>query len=129
MIYKIVKYFSSNPLYLSSVLTNIIIPLNLYKGNYKLLYTEIPLGITSILYHHKFSNKIRYLDIFLAYVALIHHSQQSYKNRKQLSLFLFTLCVPSLFFTSKYLEEKNINKSNLMHALMHYTLIVASSML
>ena len=78
--YQILTLVKYRPLKLTSIILPLLtIPTTLYCQNYFLLYTEIPLAITTILYHHDFFVKyIRSIDIICCVVATAQHIPLSY---------------------------------------------------
>jgi len=123
----IIKYFKSNPCHLSSILLFFNLPYTTYSKNYLLLITQIPITITSILYHHKFNIKnIREIDIIVSQFAYWHHMIHALMRSNYLSINSFLLC-HMLFILSKHFHKKNrIYETNLIRSFIHYFLSIAA---
>ena len=122
-----INYLLSNPLHLSSIILNIMIPINIYRKNYELIISEIPVGITSILLHHNLVDNISTLDRICARIALLHHAYFAYKNNNKFSFLLYIIFVPITYLCSKlYESSEDICKSDNYNSYMHYVLCVAT---
>ena len=97
--------FISEPCKLSSILLLCNVPYTIYVRNYTILWTQIPVGVTSILLHHNIYRKIRLTDNVFANLALLQHSYHSYLFGNRLSNF-FYLLTPMIFVISKILLYK-----------------------
>ena len=104
-----------------------MIPINIYKKNYELILSEIPVGITSILLHHKLVENIATLDRIFARLALVHHAYFAYKNNNMFSFLLYIIFVPITYLCSKLYENyENICESDNYNSYMHYILCIAT---
>ena len=129
--YKFLTWVKDRPLKLTSIILPLLtIPTTLYCQNYFLLYTEIPLGITTILFHQDFFVKyvkyIRSIDIICCFVATAQHIPVSYfyiKNSNTTLCILFT-GLP-LYILGKKLEwDDKLYKSIVVHSIMHLVLTI-----
>lgn len=118
--------FISEPCKLSSILLLCNVPYTIYVRNYTILWTQIPVGVTSILLHHNIYRKIRLTDNVFANLALLQHSYHSYLFGNHLSNF-FYLLTPMIFVISKILlYKKKHYSSQVIHACMHFALCIAT---
>ena len=118
--------YISEPCKVSSILLLCNVPYTIYVKNYTILWTQIPVGITSILLHHNIYRKIRLMDNVFANVALMQHSYQSYFFGNKLSNFFYSL-IPLIFIISKILLYNNKKySSEVTHACMHFVLCLAT---
>lgn len=124
---EIIKYFKSNPCHLSSILLFSNLPYTAYSKNYLLLITQIPITVTSILYHHKFNIKnIREIDIIVGQFAYWQHMIHALMRSNYVSINSFLLC-PILYILSKHFHKKNqIYETNLIHSFIHYFLSIGA---
>ena len=130
------KYFISNPLYITTIVFNTIIPINYYNNNINLCYAAIPVCICSILFHHKLNinvrcidNNIKIIDIFFANFSALYHIYVAYNINSNFALF-FYFSTPIIYIIGKYYEHKeNIIYGNRLHAIMHCTFYIATIIL
>jgi len=127
---ELIKSFLPDPCYTSSVFLICNIPYTIYVRNYKILYTQVPLGITSILLHRHIYEKIRFIDIIVANMAFLQHFRQIYLYGNKVSKF-FYMITPLTFIASKYYAfDPNMQyESSLLHAFMHYFLCIGTAAL
>ena len=100
----ILNYFITNPCHFSSLLLSCNIPYTIYSGNSILLFTEIPICIASILYHHKFNiNYIKEIDLMCGQLAYWQHMFYAFKYNNYFSIYSYLFC-PVLYMGSKYFQ-------------------------
>ena len=122
------KYLSSNPCHLSSVVLSLNIPITIYYNNNIFLLTEIPVGITTILYHNDFRcvKNIRNIDIFAAQLAFWQHMYYAIIYQIAFSRNCYIIC-PIIFLVSKYYHKNNDTlMSNFLHSFIHYFLTIGT---
>ena len=115
------------PLQISSVLVPIInLPLIYYSHIPQLLITAIPLSVTTILFHNRLGpSYIRKLDIFFCVCAYIQHSYIGLYYISGSEYLIWPVPTIFVFLLGKILEHRdNLKWSNLVHAFMHYILIL-----
>lgn len=117
-----ISYLINNPLYLSSLSLILNIPYTIYSNNNYLLLSQIPLAVTSIVYHHKIY-PIRNIDIFFGQVGYWHHM---YYCNNNFSRICWILCPIIYIISCSFHNKKYFKTSNYLHALMHYTLSIGS---
>ena len=124
--YKILTLVKDRPLKFTSIILPLLtIPTTLYCQNYFLLYTEIPLAITTILFHQDFVVKyIRSIDIICCFFATAQHIPVSYfyiKNCNTTFCILFT-GIPLYILGKKLEADDKLYKSIVVHSIMHLVL-------
>lgn len=122
------KYLSSNPCHLSSVVLPLNIPITIYYNNNIFLLTEIPVAITTILYHNDFKcvKNIRSIDIFAAQLAFWQHMYYAIIYQITFSRNCYIIC-PIIFLVSKYYQKNNdLFMSNFFHSFIHYFLTIGT---
>jgi|SaaInlV_150m_DNA_5_1039734.scaffolds.fasta_scaffold54734_1 hypothetical protein len=123
----ILNYFITNPCHFSSLLLSCNIPYTIYSGNSILLFTEIPICIASILYHHKFNiNYIKEIDLMCGQLAYWQHMFYAFKYNNYFSIYSYLFC-PVLYMGSKYFQYNNkIYETNFIHSFIHYSLSIGT---
>ena len=120
-------YFRSNPCYISSVISPLII-ITTYYGDHKLLLlSEIPLSFSTILYHHQFSIKyIREIDIAISQFAFWQHLYMAYLCSNNFAMYIY-LFSPIFYLLGLYFQKENkLYISNFIHSMMHYFLSIGT---
>jgi hypothetical protein len=113
------------PTEISSIFLISNIFFTIYNDNYIFLLTEIPMILTSILYHHNLVSNMRITDIVVVQHAFWHHMYIAYYH-SNFVICLYILC-PILYTISQIFHYKNeIYISEVFHACIHYTLSLAT---
>lgn len=91
-----------------------------YDANF-LLYTTVPVSISSFLFHH--FNIARNIDICISIISYIyHHTLYLYHDLGSLYMLI---SIPLIYAFGKHLEyNDSMNASLCVHALMHYVLLL-----
>lgn len=97
------NYFVSNPCYYSSLVLPLNIPLTIYYNNHVYLLTEIPISITTVLYHNEYKciKHIRIIDIAVGQVAFWQHMYYATIYENNFAIICYLIC-PAIFLLSKY---------------------------
>ena len=122
------NYLLSNPCHFSSIMLIFVLPVTIYCNNNILLVTEIPLSLTTIIYHNKIkcNENIRIIDISVGQLAYWQHVIYAVNNNNIASITCYFVC-PIIFSISKYYERKGeMYLSNLIHSFIHYFLLLGT---
>jgi len=113
---------------ITTIFICIFIPYTIYKFNYSLLITEIPIAISSILFHYDYDIKnIRNIDIFCSCSAFLHHMLVWYLYGNNNLPYRFYISTPIFYIISQwFLKNDYIFMSNFIHSFTHIALILGT---